>query len=708
MEVSTILLNTQLSLYSNARDSTSQAQITLLEFLETLKNSPYTNLVKQIRSMKGDGKKKSEIQERKKTLPGITISGTFQPRKDDHLLTHSGLLCMDFDDFIDKKAVMLMKEALGKDKHALCTFLSVSGNLAVIIQIDPLKHRESFECADRYFFKTYGISADKHAINESRLRYYSHDPEFIYNPGAEVLMIDVNYIDTSTRHEEAISYYTCESGQSDFTKLLEAIEIKEVDITQGYKQWSQVGFAIAHNFPSQGLNYFQRISRFNPEYSNQGTEKQYLSILKTIDNQSLGERKVVSLKTVFYLAGLKSIVLKKRSRTQVSISPGEDPKLFINPFDQIQGIIHEDFKVRFNTMTQEVEVNGIQVTDTMFNELWSHVTKRLGKVPPFNVLKSAIDVRTWPNYHPIKAYFESLPVWDGTDRINQVVQHMNAESPEHANLFLSKWLTGVIHCLYGTPNPLILVLVGPQNTGKTYFFRGLFPAELSDYCTESHLEEKDRVNNMSSNLVVFDDEMEGMRKMGPEVLKSLTSQSRFAVTRKYKAYESKHDRIASICAATNKPDMLIDSENRRLLPLSILGNMDWKCMNLIDRTQLMAQAYHNFGNGFNWQVTPAEIAEYGKQFERYTNEHDLILMHCSKPDPGKPKDPEIQYLTATGVLEVLTIRSPIGRLNRTNVTSALTRIGYINASKKLPGKDSNKLWALKFNDWTPRSNYSPS
>jgi hypothetical protein len=78
--------------------------------------------------------------------------------------------------------------------------------------------------------------------------------------------------------------------------LIRQIETAKMDIAPAYKDWCNLGFAFVDAFGEAGREYFQRVSRFYPGYSEAETSKQYDHCLKS-------HRGGVTLRTFFWLAG---------------------------------------------------------------------------------------------------------------------------------------------------------------------------------------------------------------------------------------------------------------------------------------------------------------------------------------------------------------------------------------------------------------------
>ena len=124
---------------------------------------------------------KDQRAELKLKIPVVTVSGLFKDTvKNANLLTHSGLICIDFDAV---ENVGQLKSELAKDPYTFAALLSASGNgLAAIVKIEPDKHLDAFTGLKAYYFKNYGQLIDESCKNVSRLRFLANDPGPIVNP----------------------------------------------------------------------------------------------------------------------------------------------------------------------------------------------------------------------------------------------------------------------------------------------------------------------------------------------------------------------------------------------------------------------------------------------------------------------------------------------------------------------------------------------
>lgn len=86
-----------------------------------------------------------------------------------------------------------------------------------------------------------------------------------------------------------------DEGQADIDVITQRIEAASVDIAPNYADWRDLGFALADALGETGRNYYHRLSRFYPSFSQSETDKQYSACLKAHGHG-------VSIKTFYHLA----------------------------------------------------------------------------------------------------------------------------------------------------------------------------------------------------------------------------------------------------------------------------------------------------------------------------------------------------------------------------------------------------------------------
>jgi hypothetical protein len=145
--------------------------------LRRIKDGASKDLVTRIRQSKD----KDEVSKLKRQLPSICFSGTFSRRNDASIKEHSGLICLDFDDYDSRKDLIADKKILIQDRHVMAVFISPSGmGLKALIRIprDPDNHRLYFNALAEYFNNSH---FDRTSKNISRVCYESYDENIHIN-----------------------------------------------------------------------------------------------------------------------------------------------------------------------------------------------------------------------------------------------------------------------------------------------------------------------------------------------------------------------------------------------------------------------------------------------------------------------------------------------------------------------------------------------
>ena len=167
----------QVTIFSNIKETSVPFYRDVLAILARVKDGKSKDLVRKIRLEK-DKETRNKL---KQELPAICFSGKFSKREDSALLEHSGLICLDFDDFPSNDEILAKKDELANDPYTFAVFISPSGNgLKVLVKIpaDTSKHKTFFNALENYYNCE---QFDKTSKNVSRVCYESYDPTIYVN-----------------------------------------------------------------------------------------------------------------------------------------------------------------------------------------------------------------------------------------------------------------------------------------------------------------------------------------------------------------------------------------------------------------------------------------------------------------------------------------------------------------------------------------------
>ncbi len=114
----------------------------------------------------------------------VTFCGEFEIRANDKIITHSGLLCLDFDHLVQLEVIF---DRLLQDKYfeTALLFRSPSGDgLKWIIEIPAASgsHSDFFRAIENYINAAYGIKIDGSGKDLARACFLPHDSQAYINP----------------------------------------------------------------------------------------------------------------------------------------------------------------------------------------------------------------------------------------------------------------------------------------------------------------------------------------------------------------------------------------------------------------------------------------------------------------------------------------------------------------------------------------------
>ncbi|MBN1180841.1 MAG: PriCT-2 domain-containing protein [Bacteroidales bacterium] len=276
--------DSNISLFKSYFDLVPIRSIRFEDFSKVIIEGEYQSEVNLIRQEKN----KSIRDKLKAKLPAVTISGTFKERSSANILSHSGLICLDFDlkdnPSVDNWYKVILDLRLIVNVAFAAKSVSGNGIFAVIPLAFPSQHLDQFN-ALKSDFKSFGLNIDSSCSDVSRLRGITSDPRAHYNPDAEPYRRI--YKKPQRRNTNYISYEDC-------IKLIKKIISSGIDITSDYRNWYQIGASIAAEYGEEGRTLFHQISMIYPGYNQTDCDKQYNNCLKNHQGYTIA--------TLFYYA----------------------------------------------------------------------------------------------------------------------------------------------------------------------------------------------------------------------------------------------------------------------------------------------------------------------------------------------------------------------------------------------------------------------
>lgn len=239
--------------------------------------------------------------------------------------------------------------------------------------------------------------------------------------------------------------------------------------------------------------------------------------------------------------------------------------------------------------------------------------------------------------HPMKEFIESSP-WDGQERLVESFDYLDVSSDDQDQEFClmlwRKWLLSQIAVLYEEQNPRargVLTLQGKQSTGKTSFFRSLYPSNCFKDGVSINVENKDdRISSLSFACCELG-EIEGVfRKSDIAALKAFLSLWSDRYRKPYAAEAEEHPRRTIFCASVNDSNFLNDHTGSSRFWIIKTKSPHYK--HKLDVQQLWAEMKVKYLSikenniDFGWWLTPGEESVLGLK----NKEHEDVSLYAEK------------------------------------------------------------------------------
>ena len=265
-------------------------------------------------------------------------------------------------------------------------------------------------------------------------------------------------------------------------------------------------------------------------------------------------------------------------------------------------------RVRLNSFTDAVEVDGRPVRDDDYTTFQIELTNALGvEWTVDQIVRTVGTTARRHSFDPIVDYFEALEPWDGTQRVAWwLSDYLGAEDRPLVQEYAKRFLVAVVAraLVPGCQVDTVLVLQGKQGDGKSSAVRAIAPCGLfSD--TEADPGSKDFYQSLSGSLLVELAEVEkwNSRRDSATIKSVITSRvDRFRPP--YGRNFVERPRRCVFVGTTNEVELLNDpTGSRRWLPVRTGVTGPFRLEALKETVpQLWAEALALFSAGEPWHL----------------------------------------------------------------------------------------------------------
>ena len=340
--------------------------------------------------------------------------------------------------------------------------------------------------------------------------------------------------------------------------------------------------------------------------------------------------------------------------------------------------------IRYNVIKKAIEIliPGESFTrDNRDNAALACMLSECEKVrmPTKHIAQYLIRVADENQYNPVATWILSRE-WDGVSRLDQFFD--TVKSPVAIkNKLMRKWGIQAVAAAFspdGIAAQGILTFVGPQNIGKTTWFRKLVPDELDSVLTGHTLDlkSKDSIFIALTYWIVELGELDAtFKKSEVSAMKAFITQPQDKLRRPYAAVESNFGRRTVFGGSVNGEEFLADpTGNRRYLTIPVEG---FEFDHTVDMQQVWAEFHSLWTGGEAFFLSMDEVSELNTHNEQFTIIDPLGERIASSFGWG-PHVVMWDWMTVTDVLMKIGIREPTK--GQTIAGSAIIR--KLNGNKK--------------------------
>jgi hypothetical protein len=282
------------------------------------------------------------------------------------------------------------------------------------------------------------------------------------------------------------------------------------------------------------------------------------------------------------------------TRTNVELILNNDPNLFR--------------RFAYNEFTKQIEIIGdvpwkrVACTnkweDSDDSGLRVYIDRQYG-ISPKDAINDVVNTVSSENsFHPVKDYFNTLPVWDGVERVKSLfIDYMGVNDcdliREQTEIFFKAVVSRTFEA--GCKWDYVVLFKGDQGLGKSSFCRYITP--YADWFNDSitDVENKDAMQSLQGSLIVEFAELSAMTKKESEIVKGFLTRQVDKYRPSYGRHEVTRPRQCVFIGTTNDDQPIKDETGGRrwwVMEVTKKWFEQEKVLGKVNIEQLWAEALH--------------------------------------------------------------------------------------------------------------------
>ncbi|MCR5680738.1 MAG: hypothetical protein K6G08_11130 [Prevotella sp.] len=665
----------KITLMKTYRQSETLRVLELSDVVAMFRNGEYRGVVDEVRrlyplfslSREANGAMKGEGTPIDK-LPRVCFASEMENRHHQRvMLGYTGLVLLEVNNLTGYDEAAAIRNGAGEVPQTLLAFVGASGRSVKIVcrgelfpdaqtQVDTIReeastpvgalpsaaddivlfHENLYERARLAYNAQMGVTVEKLEPGIDRICYVSVDEEAVYNPmaipfyaRAEKPSPTLSLARTSTQEKDDSG-----SGQNSYFNMQQIFEFNlehafdECEALRGRVDAAEYRHAMLSRLAVHCLETGipVAVGKRMARYKAIGIGDDDLLVEKVFDN-------VYRSQLMQRYEGNKGFKPEKNVPTETLLMMKID--LFLS----------QNYEIRKNVMRGVAEFRERTGIGFSFRDLTEEARNSI----TIRALRVGIkcwdkDIRRYVNsedialYDPLNDYLESLPRWDGKDRVGPLARRIPTTYEDWPELF-HLWMRSMVAMWMGkgqlTGNALVPLLLGRQGCGKSSFCRILLPRQLRDYYNDriNFKNETDLNLGLTSFGLINLDEFDKITQRQQIVLKYLVSTADLKYRPPYGTAYSEHRRFASFIGTTNEMMPLTDpSGARRFVCVTVEGDIDFRTP--IDYSQLYAQLLQEIGDGERYWPTreqEQQLIRRNINYQQISGLGEMVLAVVQRP-----------------------------------------------------------------------------